>query len=64
MIVKDGVAHFQTIEVVRDYGPEIEVGDGIVVGDLLVANVNDSIRDNGRVKVVSHAELPQQPQTK
>jgi len=64
VIVKDGVAHYQTIEVARDYGPEIEVSDGTVVGDLLVANVNDSIRDNGRVKVVSHVELPQQPQTR
>jgi len=63
--VKDGVAHFQTIEVVRDYGPEIEVGDGtVVVVDLLVANVNDGIRDNGRVKVVSHVELPPEPQTR
>jgi hypothetical protein len=45
----------------QDYGPEIEVGDGVAFGDSLVANVNDSIRDNERVKIVSHIELPPQP---
>lgn len=61
VIVKDGVAHFRTIDVIQDYGPEIEVGDGVAFGDSLAANVNDSIRDNGRVKIVSHIELPPQP---
>jgi RND family efflux transporter MFP subunit len=61
VIVKDGVAHFRTIDVIQDYGPEIEVGDGVAFGDSLVANVNDSIRDNERVKTVSHIELPSQP---
>lgn len=61
VVVKEGVAHFRTINVLRDYGPEIEVGDGVVFGDALVANVNDSIRDNERVKIVSHIELPRQP---
>jgi RND family efflux transporter MFP subunit len=58
VVVKDGVTHFRTIEVALDYGPEIEVGGGVAFGDSLVANVNDSIRDNERVKVVSHIELP------
>jgi multidrug efflux pump subunit AcrA (membrane-fusion protein) len=61
VVVKDGVAHFRTIDVIQDYGPEIEVGDGVAFGDSLVANVNDSIRDNERVKIVSHIELPPQP---
>ena len=61
VVVKDGVAHFRMIDVARDYGPEIEVGDGVAFGDSLVANVNDSIRDNERVKIVSHIELPPQP---
>jgi RND family efflux transporter MFP subunit len=63
VVVKDGVTHFRTIDITQDYGPEIEVGDGVAFGDSLVANVNDSIRDNGRVNVVSHIDLPPLPQT-
>ena len=61
VVVKDGVAHFRRIDVIQDYGPEIEVGDGVAFGESLVAIVNDSIRDNERVKIVSHIELPPQP---
>jgi RND family efflux transporter MFP subunit len=62
VVVKDGLAHFRTIDVIQDYGPAVEVGNGVAFGDSLVANVNDSIRDNERVKIVSHIELPPQPQ--
>jgi RND family efflux transporter MFP subunit len=61
VVVQNGVAHFKRVEVTQDYGAEIELGSGVATGDSLVANVNDSIRDEGRVEVTSHIQLPPSP---
>src|SRR5215813_6231664 len=58
VVVENGVAHFKTVDIAQDYGPEVEIGGGIVVGDSLVANVNDTIREGGKVQIVSHIQLP------
>jgi RND family efflux transporter MFP subunit len=60
VVIDNGVVHFKTVDVAQDYGPEVEIRGGIVVGDSLVANVNDTIREGGKVQIVSHIQLPSQ----
>jgi RND family efflux transporter MFP subunit len=61
VVVQNGVAHFKPVEVTQDYGAEVELGSGVAIGDSLVANVNDSIRDDGKVEVTSHIQLSPSP---
>jgi RND family efflux transporter MFP subunit len=51
-IVRHGIAHFETIQVAQDYGPEVEILGGVSIGDRLVVNVNDQVRNGSPVKVV------------
>jgi RND family efflux transporter MFP subunit len=51
-VVRNGIVHFETIQVAQDYGPELEVLGGVSIGDRLVVNVNDQVRNGSRVKVV------------
>lgn len=53
VLVRNGVAHFQAIRVGTDYGAQLEGLDGIKVGDSLVENVTDVVRDGERLSVVA-----------
>jgi RND family efflux transporter MFP subunit len=52
VMVHDGAAHFQTIHVLQDDGAQVEVLAGVAIGDRLILNVNDEIREGAKVKVV------------
>lgn len=45
--------HFQKIELGRDYGPEIEVRSGLSLGDRVVINPTDDVREGVEVNPVS-----------
>jgi Barrel-sandwich domain of CusB or HlyD membrane-fusion len=53
VVLRDGVAHFQNIAVTTDYGAQVEVGDGVKLGDTLVENVTDAIREGAKVQIAS-----------
>ena len=53
VVVRDGVAHFQTIRVATDFGAQLEVLEGVKIGDSLVRNVTDDIREGTKVQVVA-----------
>lgn len=45
LVGPDRKVHFQKIEVGRDYGPEIEVLSGLTVGQTVIINPSDEIRE-------------------
>ncbi len=47
----DSTVHVHALDVVRDYGPAVEVDSGVVEGDLVVVNPSDAIHDGSRVHV-------------
>ena len=48
-VVENGVAHIRKISVARDLGTEIEVRDGVNLGDQVVLNPPVDLVDGGRV---------------
>jgi hypothetical protein len=51
VVVRHGVAHYQDILVATDFGPDLEVSEGVNVGDVLIQNVTDDIREGTKVGV-------------
>jgi multidrug efflux pump subunit AcrA (membrane-fusion protein) len=49
-VIADGKAHFQPVEIGRDYGPSVEITSGLKEGDLLVTDVTDDVQDGVKVK--------------
>lgn len=59
-ILKEGNrVHFQPVEVGRDYGPEIEIRQGLTGGEYVVVNPTDDAREGAEVKPVSQKAVPQ-----
>jgi RND family efflux transporter MFP subunit len=51
VVVRHGVAHYQSVRVATDFGADLEVSEGVKVGDVLIANVTDDIREGTKVRV-------------
>jgi multidrug efflux pump subunit AcrA (membrane-fusion protein) len=51
VMVQDGVARIRKIDVVRDFGTEVEVGDGVRAGDKVVLNPPVDLADGEAVQV-------------
>ena len=51
--VRDKVAHFETIRVATDFGAQLEVLEGVKIGDSLIRNVTDDIREGTKVQMVA-----------
>lgn len=52
VVVRDGKAHYQAIEIGRDFGDEVEVKSGLAGGEELVVNPSDDIREGEPLKPV------------
>ena len=50
-VVEEGVAHFRTITVVRDFGTTVEVSAGVKEGDQLILNPPVDLSDGRKVKL-------------
>jgi RND family efflux transporter MFP subunit len=48
----DGVVHFQTVQVGRDYGDQLEVLGGLEKGQRVVISPGDVVRENAKVRPV------------
>jgi membrane fusion protein (multidrug efflux system) len=48
----DNVVHFQTIQVGRDYGDQLEVLGGLEKGQRVVISPGDVVRENAKVRPV------------
>ena len=48
----DGVVHFTRIQLGRDFGDHLEVLEGLQLGQQLVANPSDVVREGAKVKPV------------
>ena len=52
--------HLQSVEVGRDYGPQIEVISGLTGSEFVVANPGDDVDEGVEVRVLpAEAETPQ-----
>lgn len=47
----DHVVHFKSIAIGQDLGTEVEVTTGLSVGDLVISNPTDAVRENALVEV-------------
>ncbi len=54
----DGTVHFARIELGRDYGDRLEVISGLEIGQQLVVNPSDVVREGVKVKPVVGQEKP------
>ncbi len=50
VVDKDGVVHFQTVQVGRDYGDELEILGGLEMGEQVVVSPGDTVRENAKVR--------------
>jgi multidrug efflux pump subunit AcrA (membrane-fusion protein) len=50
-VVRDGVVHLQPVRVGRDYGPKLEILDGVSEGELVVTTPGDQATDGAHVQV-------------
>ena len=55
-VVENGIAHLRKVKVARDLGTEVEVRDGVGVGDLVILRPMVNLTDGSKVR-------PQIPQT-
>ena len=55
-VVENGIAHLRSVTVARDLGTEVEVRDGVQLGDLVILRPMVNLADGTKVR-------PQMPQT-
>jgi RND family efflux transporter MFP subunit len=55
-VVENGIAHLRKVTVARDLGTEVEVRDGVQIGDLVILRPMVDLADGSKVR-------PQMPQT-
>ena len=55
-MVENGIAHLRKVTVARDLGTEVEVRDGVQIGDLVILRPMVDLADGSKVR-------PQMPQT-
>jgi multidrug efflux pump subunit AcrA (membrane-fusion protein) len=49
-LVQNDTVHMQPIEIGRDFGPSVEVLDGLKAGDVLVTAVTDDVKEGAKVQ--------------
>jgi RND family efflux transporter MFP subunit len=49
-VVQNGAAHFKKVTVARDFGTEVEVGDGIKSGDEVILKPSVTLADGSKVQ--------------
>lgn len=50
VIIKDGKAHFQKVQIGRDYGSEVEIKSGIEENDIVIVSPNDDLLEGSPVQ--------------
>lgn len=55
----NSTAHYQRVELGRDYGSEVELAAGAVAGDTVVTNPTDDVIEGARLKVVRPPPAPE-----
>jgi multidrug efflux pump subunit AcrA (membrane-fusion protein) len=53
VLQKGDTVHLQPVELGRDYGAQIEVLKGLKVGQRVIANWSDEVKEGVRVKPIS-----------
>ncbi len=48
---RDGVVHFQKVQISRDYGDRLDITGGVHAGDQVILHPNDFVREGAKVEV-------------
>ena len=48
-LVRDGIIHIQPVDVGRDYGPSVEILNGLREGDLIATSFTDDVKEGAKV---------------
>jgi RND family efflux transporter MFP subunit len=56
MLKEGNRVHFQPVQVGRDYGPEIEIRQGLSGGEYVIVNPTDDVREDAEVKPVTQKQ--------
>jgi multidrug efflux pump subunit AcrA (membrane-fusion protein) len=51
----DSIVHLKAITITRDYGPSLEIGDGLRDGDVVVVDPPEFLRDGQRIRLRGRA---------
>src|ERR1700726_4364021 len=57
-VVKDGTAHIHKVSVIRDFGTEVEVDDGVEQGDLVIINPPVALSEGSKVRARAEPAVP------
>jgi hypothetical protein len=57
-VVENGVAHLRKIDIARDFGTEVQVSDGLKLGDQVILDPPADLTDGAKVRV--QAQPPSQ----
>jgi len=60
-VVESGIAHQRKITEIRDLGTEIEAGEGVKPGELVVVNPPVDLEDGRKVKIRGQAAAAKAP---
>jgi RND family efflux transporter MFP subunit len=57
-VVKDGTAHIHKVSVMRDFGTQVEVDDGVEQGDLVIINPPIALSEGSKVRARAVPAVP------
>ena len=57
-VVKDGTAHIHKVSVIRDFGTQVEVDDGVEQGDLVIINPPVALSEGSKVRARAEPAVP------
>ena len=57
-VVKDGTAHIHKVSVIRDFGTQVEVDDGVEQGDLVIINPPIALSEGSKVRARAEPAVP------
>jgi RND family efflux transporter MFP subunit len=57
-VVKDGTAHIHKVSVMRDFGTQVEVDDGVEQGDLVIINPPIALSEGSKVRARAEPAVP------
>jgi hypothetical protein len=64
-VIRDGKVHIVPVSVGRDFGPEIEIVEGLHEGDIIASTFTDAVKESATVRTqMSKSTQDQQPTQK
>jgi hypothetical protein len=59
VLVKKGIVHMEKIAILRDFGTEVEIADGLEPGDQIVLNPPVNLAEGSRIEARPQPGAPE-----